>query len=77
MFGTERSNAHRVTSILKVFGMFDDAEYLRAQARLCLDISRQMSARSDRVYFERRAAEYIVQAEQTEQDQFAVNDGTH
>lgn len=75
MFGTERTNARRVTLVSESYVMLDDAEYLRAQARLCLDMSRHMSALSDRAHFERQAAEYTLRAEQIERAP-AIKDGT-
>lgn len=43
-----------------------DAEYLREQALLCLNMARQMSDLADKAHFEKQAMEYTLRAERLE-----------
>lgn len=47
--------------------MSHDAEYLRAQAVLCLNLSRLMSSPADKAHFEKQALDYTLRAEQLEE----------
>jgi hypothetical protein len=56
--------------------MLDDVEYLRAQAVLCLNLSRQMSSSADKAHFEKQALEYMLRAEKLEEGNPTVLDDT-